>query len=119
MPTRLTKAQQRSLIRALPAHRKNAVKKHCQKCQMQGQGFKDILKSVSSVLGPIAKEVGPVVLKELVVPFLKNKAGLGLRLPGGALRLAGRQPVTRRRQCGTGKRKKKKKKGSGIGSVRI
>ena len=105
MPTRMTVAQQRALLKALPAHRKNAVKKHCQKCQMQGQGFKDILKSVGSVLGPIAKEVGPLVLKELIVPFLKKKAGLGLRLPGGALRLAGQRGPSRRGACGRGAKK--------------
>ena len=98
MPTKLTKAQQKALLKALPAHRKNAVKAHCQ--QMKGEGFMDILKSVGSVLGPIAKEVGPTVLKEFVLPFVKKKIeGGGLSLPGGALRLAG--------QRGRGKKKKK------------
>ena len=67
----------------------------------------DILKSIGSVLGPLVKEVGPTVLKELIVPFIKGKMGkgltlpgAGLSLPGGALRLAG--------QRGHGKKKKKK-----------
>ena len=100
MPTKLTIAQQKKLLSALPAHRKAAVKAHCTSCQMKGQGFMDILKSVGSVLGPIAKEVGPTVLKEFVLPFVKKKIeGGGLSLPGGALRLAG--------QRGRGKKKKK------------
>ena len=100
MPTRLTLPQQRALLRALPMSRKNACKRHCQDCQMKGQGFMDIMKSIGKVLGPIAKEIGPTVLKEFVVPFIKKKIdGKGLSLPGGTLKLAGQ-----------GKRKRKKKK---------
>lgn len=90
MPTRLTTPQQRALLNALPAHRKNAVKAHCQSCQMRGEGFMDILKSIGGVLGPIAKEVGPVVLKEFILPFIKKKiAGNGLSPAGGGLSPAG------------------------------
>ena len=71
--TKLSLAQQRALIRALPQHRKMAVKKHCQACQMRGEGISDILKSVKSALGPIISEVGPTVLKEFVVPFIIKK----------------------------------------------
>ena len=109
MPTRLTKAQQKSLLSALPAHRKNAVKAHCQSCQMKGEGFMDILKSIGGVLGPIAKELGPTVLKEFILPFIKKKMGNGLTPAGGALRLAG--------QRGRGKKKvgrPKKVKGGSI-----
>jgi len=98
MPTKLTLAQQRALLRALPASRKNAVKKHCSTCEMKGEGFMDILKSIGKVLGPIAKEIGPTVLKEFILPFIKKKAGMGLKVPGGSLRLAG--------QRGRGKPKK-------------
>ena len=92
MPTRLTLSQQRALVKALPHHRISAVKKHCQACQMKGQGIMSILKSIGSVLGPIVKEVGPTVLKELVVPFIKKKMnGKGLTLPGGGLKLAGQR----------------------------
>jgi hypothetical protein len=57
---------------------------------MRGEGFMDILKSIGKVLGPIAKEVGPVALKEFILPFLKTKmAGQGLSPAGGALKLAG------------------------------
>lgn len=102
MPTKLTLAQQRALLRALPASRKNAVRNHCASCQMKGQGFMDILKSVGKALGPIAKEIGPTVLKEFVLPMVKKKMGMGLSPPGGALRLAG--------QRGRGKKKKAPKK---------
>ena len=90
MPTRLTLPQQRALVRALPAHRMMAVKKHCNSCQMKGQGLMDIMKSIGSVLGPIIKEVGPTVLKEFILPFIKKKMnGNGLSPAGGALKLAG------------------------------
>jgi hypothetical protein len=86
----LSNHQQRALLRALPAHRKNAAKAHCRSCQMRGEGFMDIVKSIGSVLGPIAKEVGPVVLKEFVLPLLKKKiSGGGLSPAGGSLKLAG------------------------------
>ncbi len=100
MPTKLSLAQQRAMLRALPKHRKMAVKKHCQSCQMRGEGISDILKSVGSVLGPIFKEVGPTVLKEFVVPFIMkkiekkisgSKKGDGLKIPGSGLRLAGQR----------------------------
>lgn len=63
----------------------------CIKCQlMKGSGMGDILKSVIKVLGPVAKEVGPTILKEIVIPFAINKIkekfegskGDGLRLAG-------------------------------------
>lgn len=103
MPTRLTLAQQRKLLKALPASRINAVKKHCRACQMRGDGIGDILKSIGKVLGPVIKEIGPVVLKELILPLIKKKAGLGIGLAGGhcgaGLKLAG-----------TGKHKKKRRR---------
>ena len=101
MPTRLTTPQQRALLRALPPHRKAAAKSHCQKCQMQGEGIMSILKSIGKVLGPVAKEIGPVVLKEFIVPFIKKKiAGKGLSPAGSGLKLAGQGKKRK-----TGKRK--------------
>ena len=91
MPTKLTLAEQRKLIRAMPAHRVNACKTHCQMKQMQGEGISDILKSIGSVLGPIAREVGPTILKELILPFLQKKmSGNGLNIPGSGLNLPGK-----------------------------
>tara|TARA_R110000787_G_scaffold191748_2_gene303242 strand:- start:957 stop:1298 length:342 start_codon:yes stop_codon:yes gene_type:complete len=90
MPTRLTIPQQRMLIKTISPARKRAIKTHCNKCSMKGQGFKEILKSIGSVLGPIAKEIGPIVLKELILPFVKKKiSGKGLTPAGGSLKLAG------------------------------
>lgn len=107
MPTRLKVVEQRRLYDALPQARKLAVKKHCRSCQMKGEGLADIMKSIGKVLGPVAKELGPTVLKEIIVPFLKKKiverfadnpAGSGLNPAGGTLKLAGQ-----------GKKKAKKK----------
>jgi len=57
---------------------------------MKGDGLMDIVKSVGKVLGPIAKEVGPVVMKQFVLPMIEKKiAGKGLSPAGGALKLAG------------------------------
>ena len=90
MPTRLTTPQQKALLNALPASRKNAVKAHCQSCQMRGEGFMDILKSIGGVLGPISKEIGPTVLKDFILPFVQKKmAGNGLSPAGGGLNPAG------------------------------
>lgn len=108
MPTKLTLAQQRALMRALPATRMDAIKKHCQACEMKGEGFKDIMRSIGRVLGPIVKEIGPTVLKELIIPMIKAKmGGSGLKVPGGALRLAGQ---------GRGRGRPKKIKGGACGS---
>lgn len=98
MPPRLSLAQQRKLLRALPAARINAVKKHCRLCEMRGEGLMSILKSVGKALGPIAKEIGPVVLKEMILPLLKKKLGMGLTPAGGTLRLAGQGAMKRRRR---------------------
>lgn len=87
---KLTKAQQKALINALPAMHKSAVKQHAIALRMKGHGIMDIIKSIGSFLGPIAKEVGPTVLKEFVLPFIKKKMdGGGLALPGQGLKLAG------------------------------
>lgn len=94
---KLTKAQQKALIKALPAMHKASAKQHALALHMQGHGIMDIVKSIGSFLGPIAKEVGPTVLKEFVLPFLKKKMegnglalpGQGLSLPGKGLKLAG------------------------------
>jgi len=84
--------QQRSLLNSLPASRKTALKKYCRACQQHGDGIKDILKKVGNFLGPIAKDVGPKVLKEFIIPLLLKKAkekygidptGKGLSPAGG------------------------------------
>ena len=98
MPTRLSTPQQKALLKALPKSRKDAVKYYCQSHQMKGEGFSDILKSIGRVLGPIAKEIGPTVLKEFVLPFLKKKiSGQGLKLSGQGCYKPGYKPM-----CGKG-----------------
>ena len=90
MPTKLTKAQQRRLLAALPPDRRKAAKHHARAMHMAGSGIGDILSSMMSILGPVVKEVGPTVLKEYIMPWLKKKMeGRGLSLPGTGLRLAG------------------------------
>lgn len=87
---KLTKAQQKALLSALPSMHKMAAKQHAVALHMKGQGIMDIVKSIGSFLGPIVKEVGPTVLKEFVLPFIKKKMeGQGLSLPGRGLKLAG------------------------------
>ena len=87
---KLTKAQQKALLNALPSQHKSAVKKHALALHMKGHGIMDILKSVGAYLAPIVKEVGPTVLKEFVLPFLKKKMeGNGLNPAGQGLKLAG------------------------------
>lgn len=76
--------------RMLTAPQMKKVNK-CVRCElMKGKGMADILKSVVKVLGPVAKEVGPKLLKEIVIPFainkikekIEGKKGDGLRLAG-------------------------------------
>jgi len=86
----LTLSQQRDLLNSITPARKRAVKSYCRACNMRGEGFMDILKSIGKVLGPIVKEIGPVALKEFILPFLKKKMeGQGLSPAGGSLKLAG------------------------------
>ena len=88
MPSRLKLTEQRRLYKALPQSRKTALRKHCQTCQMRGDGIKDIVKSAAKTLGAVGKEIGPTVMKEIVLPLLKKKieqkyiSGKGLKLAG-------------------------------------
>ena len=91
---KLTKQQQRELLEALPASRKHAIKKHCQSCQMRGEGMSEIISSVTAYIGPLAKKAGPIVVREFIIPyvlqkiesrlekFIENQNGSGLRLAG-------------------------------------
>lgn len=105
---RLTVAQQRKLLKALPAHRVSSVRKVCK--EQGGSGIKDVMAKARKALGPLAQEIGPTVLKEFVMPMImkkisggalrKQSAGTARFCRGSGLRLAG--------QRGVGKRKKKK-----------
>lgn len=89
----LTKAQQKQLL----VPHKSMIKKHSLNLAMKGHGIMDIVKQVSSFLSPIIQKVGPTVLKEFILPFLKKKmegqglimAGQGLLPSGDGLKLAG------------------------------
>lgn len=98
MPKRLSLPEQRRLYQALPQSRRTAVRRHCLQCSMRGDGLGSIFKSVGKVMGPIAKEIGPTVMKEIVLPILQKKIeGNGLTPAGGALRLAGQGRKKRRK----------------------
>tara|TARA_R110000787_G_scaffold251921_3_gene357416 strand:- start:412 stop:738 length:327 start_codon:yes stop_codon:yes gene_type:complete len=103
---KLTKNQQMAVLKALSPSKKAQIKKHCQSCEMKGQGLLSILKSVGKFLLPVVKTIGMPVLKEFILPFLRNKAGLGLKPSGGGLRLAGRTP---RRNASHARPRKKNK----------
>ena len=91
MVKRLTLKEQRKIVRDLPKSRLMAVKKHCNSCEMRGEGMVDIIKSVGIVLGPIAKEFGPTILKEIVAPFVVGKIKKRMDKSGQGLRLAGQR----------------------------
>ena len=89
---KLTLPQQRAILRELPNCKKLACRRICRN-EMAGKGLRDkinlkgIFAKVRKALGPVAKVIGPVVLKEFLLPYLKKKAGME----------------------GTGKRRKKRK----------
>lgn len=91
MVKRLTLKEQRKIVKDLPKSRLMAVKKHCHSCQMKGEGMGDIIKSVGKVLGPIAKEFGPTILKEIVAPYVMGKIKKRMDKKGEGLRLAGQR----------------------------
>lgn len=99
MPTvgKLTLAQQRRLIRAIPPNRRKALQKCCRDCEQSGEGIKSILKKAGDVLGFLGKEIGPTVLKELIIPMLKKKIGKG-NTCGRGLSLAGAGSRTKRKK---------------------
>jgi hypothetical protein len=95
----LSLAERRKLAKSLSAAHKAQIKRHACACQMKGDGLLDIVKSVGKSLGSIGKAIGPTVLKELVIPLVRQKAGIkgrGIALAGG------------------GRKAKKKQKGKGV-----
>lgn len=101
---KLTVAQKHKLFHSLTPSQKSVLKNHMCACHQSGEGIGSFFKKLGSVLAPIAKEIGPTVLREILIPIAKKKVGLGLktagsgtRTSGGALSLAG------------GKRKPRKK----------
>jgi len=97
---RLTLKEQRQIVDAMSKKHKEALKKYCRSCEQNGDGLNEILEKVKVFLKNIAIEVGPKIMKELIVPFLMKKAkehmglglapaGKGLSVAGGTLKLAG------------------------------
>lgn len=98
---RLSQEKQRAVLNSLSSNRKMSLKRYCRGCQQKGDGVKDVVKKAYDFLGPIAREVGPKVLKEFIIPLLlkeaKQKYGIdpgGSGKPGGALKLAGQGKKT-------------------------
>ena len=84
MSTTLTKKEQKAILKSIPTAQKKAVREHVRKLHQSGSGVMDILKSVSNFLGPIISQVGPTVLKEFIIPFIKKMSGNGVELPGSS-----------------------------------
>ena len=84
MSTTLTKKEQKAILKCIPAAQKKAVREHVRNLHQSGSGVMDILKSVSNFLGPIISQVGPTVLKEFIIPFIKKMSGNGVELPGSS-----------------------------------
>ena len=103
MSKKLSKEEQMALLNAMsPEQKKKLVKMVESELENQsGEGWWDSIKSfgqkalpiLKEVAGPIATFVGPIILKEFLLPMLKAKFGGGLKLSGQG----------------------KKKKGSGLG----
>ena len=97
----LSKTEKVNLVKSLSPSQKDEIKKAL--TNMGGNGIKDVLMNVADTLKPIVKTVGITILKEVLVPALKQKimgegkkkkkktVGGGLKIPGGALRLAGQR----------------------------
>ena len=103
MSVKLSKQEQMALLNAMPAEQKKKLVKMVESEleNQSGEGWWDSIKSfgmkalpiLKEVAGPIATFVGPIILKEFLLPMLKAKFG------GGGLKLSGQG----------------KKKGSGLG----
>ena len=103
MSVKLSKQEQLALLNAMPADQKKQLVKMVESEleNQSGEGWWDSIKSfgqkalpiLKEVAGPIATFVGPIILKEFLLPMLKAKFGGGLKLSGQG----------------------KKKKGSGLG----
>ena len=80
----LTTLQKRAILQKLSPAKKKYVRKLCSSCSMRGDGISSILTKVKQYLGPIARQVGPTILKDFIIPYMKKKAfgGNGLKLAG-------------------------------------
>ena len=67
---------QRVIMRAIRPQLISMARNEAQGRQMRGEGLGDIWKKIKKILGPIAKEVGPTVLKEFILPMALKKLGV-------------------------------------------
>lgn len=72
--TKLSVKEQRKLVWLLPDSQIQFIRSHCYRCELRGEAFTDIIKSVKKILSStVLKALGPTVLKEFVSSFLKHK----------------------------------------------
>jgi len=92
MSVKLSKQEQLALLHAMPADQKKQLVKMVESEleNQSGEGWWDSIKSfgqkalpiLKEVAGPIATFIGPIILKEFLLPMLKAKFGGGLKLSG-------------------------------------
>ena len=140
---RLTNEQKLKLYQALPKEHKDEMMRVAKAKHQKGEGIGSILSSIWKILGPVAKAVGPTVLKSVVLPVLEKNVlpaveqkidkiinpnrnpppypGKGLDLPGKGKGICGCMPGygmslpgNGLKLAGQGKRRGRPPKGCGI-----
>jgi hypothetical protein len=69
---KLTNEQKLKLYNALPKEHKDEMMRVAKAKHQKGEGIGSILSSIWKILGPVAKAVGPTVLKSVVLPVLEK-----------------------------------------------
>jgi hypothetical protein len=96
----LSHADKVNLVKSLAPHHKAKLRKnlkeHIQSGKgMSGAGFLSFLSGIGKGLLGVVKTVGMPILQDVLLPAatgaLQKKLGGGLKIPGGALRLAGQR----------------------------
>lgn len=121
---KMSVSDQRRLVKLIPDENMRMLQMacchHCDTCkpgeEMKGAGFKKFMKKAGKTLWPIGKELGMTVLKELVVPYIKQRIqqrlqqqqGQGLKLAGMGLGLSGMGARPKRRSSRIKKKQPRK-----------
>lgn len=97
---RLTIAEQKRLLNALPLHTKKEIT--CQCNRMSGSGIDSIVNKVQKYLYPVVKGVSKAALKAFILPLIEKKTKdkyeqLKKRYMGEGLKLAGQGTRKRRK----------------------
>jgi len=96
----LSRQDKVNMVKSLAPHHKATLRKHLKKHiqegkGMSGEGLFSFLGNIGKTLLPIVKSVGMPILKDVLIPkaaaYAQSKLGSGLKVPGGALRLAGQR----------------------------